>query len=101
MVAGIALGLAAAAVFAAAAALQHAVTHRVATRASESAGSALPVLHVLPRLLRQPMWLAGLAGNVVGFGLHAAALHRGDLTVVQVVLVAQLLFALPLGTLRL
>jgi hypothetical protein len=52
---------------------------------------------LLLRLLRDPWWLAGWVANVMGFGLHAVALHRGSIAVVQAVLVVQLLFALPLA----
>jgi drug/metabolite transporter (DMT)-like permease len=40
-------------------------------------------------------WLAGTALAVVAFGLHALALHEGDLTLVQPLLVTMVLFALP------
>jgi hypothetical protein len=57
----------------------------------------LRILVLLLRLLRDPWWLAGWLANVIGFGLHAVALHRGSIAVVQAVLVVQLLFALPLA----
>jgi drug/metabolite transporter (DMT)-like permease len=87
----IALALLAAAVFAIAVNLQHRVTRPSGT---------LPPLELATRILAHPVWLLGLVGNVVGFGLHALALRRGDVSVVQAVLVVQLLFALPLATLR-
>ena len=40
-------------------------------------------------------WLAGTALAAVAFGLHALALHEGDLTLVQPLLVTMVLFALP------
>jgi drug/metabolite transporter (DMT)-like permease len=87
----IALALLAAAVFAIAVNLQHRVIRP---------SGALPALALAARILAHPVWLLGLVGNVVGFILHALALRRGDVSVVQAVLVVQLLFALPLATLR-
>jgi len=49
---------------------------------------------LLARLARRPLWLAGLAANIVGFALQAAALHRGSLVVVQPLLTTSLLFTL-------
>jgi drug/metabolite transporter (DMT)-like permease len=43
------------------------------------------------------IWLAGIALNVVGFGLRFLALGRGALVVVQVCLASSLLFALPVA----
>lgn len=48
------------------------------------------------RMLRHPVWLAGMAADIGGIALHALALHNGPLTLVQPVLVSGLLFALPL-----
>lgn len=48
------------------------------------------------RMLRHPVWLAGMAADSGGIALHALALHNGPLTLVQPVLVSGLLFALPL-----
>ena len=63
------------------------------------AAADVPVEHagrpsLLARLARRPLWLAGLAANVIGFGLQAAALHRGSLVVVQPLLTTSLLFTL-------
>ncbi|GHJ49220.1 hypothetical protein Cs7R123_65620 [Catellatospora sp. TT07R-123] len=107
--ASIALGILAAALFAAAAALQHRVTstHRVVStqpvpgdRRDRPAEGWLPVLAVVPGLLRHRVWLAGLACNVLGFAAHAAALHTGSISIVQALLSVQLLLALPLATAR-
>jgi drug/metabolite transporter (DMT)-like permease len=57
-------------------------------------------LALAARILAHPVWLAGFLANFFGFLLHALALRRGDVGVVQAVLVVQLLFALPLATLR-
>jgi uncharacterized membrane protein len=60
----------------------------------------LPAVGLLAQLVRSPRWLAGWAVNLVGFGTHAVALHLGSITIVQALLVVQLLFALPLSTMR-
>lgn len=60
----------------------------------------LPVLGVISRIVRDPVWLLGLVANVVGFGLHAVALNLGPIAVVQSVLVVQLLLALAIGSAR-
>ena len=57
----------------------------------------LPLLRLARRLIRSPLWLAGWAINLVGFMAQAVALHRGSVALVQPLLVAQLLFALPLA----
>jgi hypothetical protein len=54
----------------------------------------LPVLGMLGDLIRSPQWLAGWLLNVVGFAVHAIALHLGSITVVQCVLVSQLMLTL-------
>ena len=49
-----------------------------------------------PRLLlylvRQPIWLAGVASMILGFVFQIAALHFGDLALVQPILATELLF---------
>jgi drug/metabolite transporter (DMT)-like permease len=102
------LSLLAALLFAAAAALQQRAAHRTARRAAEAREPAmidspsrwitwLPVLSLLSRLLRDRVWLLGWLTNLAGFVAQAAALHFGSISVVQPLLVAQLLFALPLA----
>jgi drug/metabolite transporter (DMT)-like permease len=51
---------------------------------------------LLARLVRRPIWLLGLLADIVGFGLQAAALHRGSLVVVQPLITTSLVFALVL-----
>jgi drug/metabolite transporter (DMT)-like permease len=58
----------------------------------ESAGGGF-----IARLVRQPVWLAGLAAQGVGFALQATALGVGRLVVVQPVLVATIAFTLPIA----
>jgi drug/metabolite transporter (DMT)-like permease len=52
---------------------------------------------VLLRVARRPLWLAGIAGDGLGFVAQAAALGNGRLAVVQPLLVLSVVFALPLG----
>jgi drug/metabolite transporter (DMT)-like permease len=53
----------------------------------------------LVRLAREPIWLLGLAMQGVGFVAQAIALGVGRMVVVQPLLVASIVFALPLGRL--
>lgn len=48
-------------------------------------------------LLRRPLWWAGTAAAVAGYGFQALALIKGSLILVQPLLVSALLFALPLS----
>lgn len=56
---------------------------------------------VRPRLLmllvRRPMWLLGLLGEIGGFAAQVAALHDGSLVVVQPLITTSLLFTLALS----
>jgi drug/metabolite transporter (DMT)-like permease len=52
---------------------------------------------LLVELLRRPRWLLGNLAELVAFVLHFLALRHGSLLLVQTVLVAGLLFALPLA----
>jgi drug/metabolite transporter (DMT)-like permease len=51
----------------------------------------------LVRLVGQRMWLFGTGALLVGYVLQAGALDRGRLAVIQPLLVATVVFALPLG----
>lgn len=51
----------------------------------------------LLRLVRKPVWLAGVLADTSGYAAQAAALGVGKLVVVQPLLVASVVFALPLG----
>jgi drug/metabolite transporter (DMT)-like permease len=67
----------------------------------EKAASAQPATSVkvgfLTRLLRNRIWLAGLAAQGIGFVLQALALNYGRMVVVQTLLVATIVFALPIA----
>ncbi|HEY6782656.1 MAG TPA: DMT family transporter, partial [Candidatus Dormibacteraeota bacterium] len=52
---------------------------------------------LLVRMAHHPLWLGGIACDIVGFVAQAAALRLGQLAVVQPLLVLSVVFALPLG----
>ena len=52
---------------------------------------------LLLRMVRRPVWLAGIAIDALGFIGQAIALTIGRLAVVQPLLVSAVVFALPLG----
>lgn len=83
------LALGAAFAFGASVALQQraaaAVPHAYALRSA-----------LLVRLMRRPVWLAGLAASGTGFALQMIALRNGALVVVQPIMTATLAFALAL-----
>ena len=90
MTLAIALSLLAALLFAAASVLQQRGTAAVADDDALGAG-------MLRSLFRSPIWLLGIAADVAGFGVQAAALAVGSLLLVQPLLVTTLLFALPMA----
>ena len=52
---------------------------------------------LLLRMVRRPVWLAGIVADALGFIAQAAALGIGRLAVVQPLLDSSVVFALPLG----
>ena len=48
-------------------------------------------------LLTQPVWMLGLAAQILGVLLQAAALDRGRVSIIQPLLVTTVIWALPLG----
>src|SRR5438270_2747742 len=52
---------------------------------------------LLVHLAQQPAWLAGIGAQLAGFGLLATALEMGSLSLVQAIIPAGLLIALPLA----
>lgn len=83
--------LMASAVFAASTAL----LHRSAGIVAQAAGGRSLARYV-GKTSVHPVWLAGMGGQIAGFGLHALALHDGPLTLVQPLMVTEVVFALPL-----
>jgi drug/metabolite transporter (DMT)-like permease len=59
---------------------------------AESLGGGL-----VRRLVRRPMWLAGVGADTAAYGVQAVALGLGSLVLVQPLMVTSLLFALPIG----
>jgi drug/metabolite transporter (DMT)-like permease len=89
VVLAIACALAAAACFAAANDVQ-----TVAARRSRSSGVSPRLLW---RLAHDRLWWCGLAASAAGFAFQACALFSGPVVVVQPLVAAELLFALPLA----
>jgi len=54
-------------------------------------------LRLMLTLIRRPLWWAGFGGDAGGYALQAVALGLGSLLLVQPLLVASLIFALPIG----
>ena len=84
------LSIAAAALFGVSSVLMH-----TQARAAPAEHALRPTL--LVHLARQPAWLAGIGAQIVGFGLLATALEMGSLSLVQAIIPAGLLVALPLA----
>jgi drug/metabolite transporter (DMT)-like permease len=86
----VALAVTAAATFAVANVVQQRVARRLRTDAAFDTA-------VLLRLVRRPLWLAGLGLVIVSLSLQATALGLGRLVVIEPVLASSLLFALALA----
>jgi hypothetical protein len=84
------VALGAATAYALASVLQQRAAAAVPARLSMRAG-------LLVRLAARPLWLAGIGADVAGYVLQFIALGLGSLAVVQPLLVAGLLIALPLS----
>jgi drug/metabolite transporter (DMT)-like permease len=84
------LALVAAFLFALAATLQQKGALGLGAVSLGSPGSLL-------RLAEQPLWLFGTLALLAGYVFQAAALDRGRLAIIQPLLVATVVFALPLG----
>jgi len=84
-------------VLALAAALLFALGTVLQQRAGLEAPASGPSSGLLIQMARRPVWLIGVGADAVGFGCQAAALGIGRLAVVQPLLIASLVFALPLG----
>ncbi|MFD5568791.1 DMT family transporter [Streptomyces cadmiisoli] len=52
---------------------------------------------LLGRLVREPLWLCGIGVAVVAYGFQSLALAFGPLSLVQPLIVAELVFAVPLS----
>jgi drug/metabolite transporter (DMT)-like permease len=85
------LGLAAALVFGVASVADQRSTKRVRRRSALSPG-------IFVDLARQPLWLASIAGTVIGFALQVVALRFGPLALVEPLLVCDLIFAVLINS---
>jgi hypothetical protein len=88
---GVLLACAAAAVFAAGSSLQHRAASGVPRADTSTLGLVL-------RLLRRPSWLLGMVLSGAAFVLHVAALRHGSLTLVQPIVVSNIVFAVFVRT---
>lgn len=84
------------------AALGCAACFAAASVAQQRATSTVPEsrnlsFRLLVDLLHRPRWVAGIAASGAGLGLQAVALHFGGLILVQPLILAELLFALPVA----
>jgi hypothetical protein len=83
-------------IFALAAALANAVHLMTQHTASVGVSNQHRSWALVAFLIRQPLWLLGWAAAAGGFAFQAIALHAGQLSVVQALLVTELVFALVL-----
>jgi hypothetical protein len=65
------------------------VCQRLGARTSEVAGFDV---RLIARLIRRPVWLAGIAAMIIGFGFQLSALRFGPLALVQPTLALELVF---------
>ena len=72
-----------------------AVADQRSTKRVETRGALSP--RILLDLVRQPLWLAAIGANIVGFALQVVALSFGSLAVVQPLLVFDLVFAVVIA----
>jgi hypothetical protein len=72
-----------------------AVADQRSTKRVETRGALSP--RILVDLVRQPLWLAAIGANIVGFALQVVALSFGSLAVVQPLLVFDLVFAVVIA----
>ena len=86
----VALAITAAASFAVANVVQQRVAAKLGSEAAFDSA-------VLLRLIRRPLWLAGLVAVIFSLSLQATALSLGRLVIIEPVLASSLLFALALS----
>ena len=70
--------------------------HQAAGAPDSSAGRP----RLIGLLVRQPAWLLGIAAQIGGFAAHAAALRSGPLTIVQMVVAAELIVSVAIVRVR-
>ena len=72
-----------------------AVADQRSTKRVETRGALSP--RILLDLVRQPLWLAAIGANIVGFALQVVALSFGSLALVQPLLVFDLVFGVVIA----
>lgn len=92
------LAIGAAVLFAIAAVLQHRAAHSIARLVAPSA--ARTGRRTAGHLTSSRTWIAGAVVTLVGFGVHASALHLGSLAVVQPLMTLTLPVSIVLGAAR-
>jgi drug/metabolite transporter (DMT)-like permease len=65
--------------------------------ASTAAPSGVKAWRLALYLVRNPLWLLGVAATVGGFVFQALALYKGRMSVVQSILITELVFSLVIG----
>ncbi|UQX88448.1 DMT family transporter [Jatrophihabitans telluris] len=89
--------------------LLSALAFAISTNLKHNSAATGPALHSMsPKNLggfvlatvNHPLWLAGIAADLIGLVLQIVALHRGALAVVQLLLVSGLLFTLIIRNLH-
>ncbi|HEY2285745.1 MAG TPA: DMT family transporter [Streptosporangiaceae bacterium] len=70
--------------------------HQAGGAPASSAGR----LRLLGLLIRQPAWLLGIAAQLAGFAAHAVALRSGPLTIVQMIVAAELIVSVAIVRVR-
>jgi drug/metabolite transporter (DMT)-like permease len=86
-----------AAILAVLAAVSFALAATLWQRASLAAGAEAGGAKAYAGLLTNGVWLLGLAAQILGILLQAAALDRGRVAIIQPLLVTSVIWALPLG----
>lgn len=83
-------------------ALSAMLEHREAHALRRSSGASLRTLRGFSRfisdLLRRRLWLIGWCANIVGFLIHATAIHLGTVALVQPFIATQIMFAMLLSS---
>ena len=70
--------------------------HQAACAPDSSAGRP----RLIGLLVRQPLWLLGIAAQIGGFAAHAVALRSGSLTTVQMIVAAELIVSVAIVRVR-
>lgn len=76
-------------------ALSNVLQHKATNSVTDAANETSAVL----RTLKKPLFILGFALMVVGYAFHVVSLGLGELAVIQVIFVSQLVFILPFARL--